>query len=238
MIQFVHVSKSFAGNPVLDDLSGEIPHGKIVTIVGPSGAGKSTLLSLCNLLVTPDTGEVHVNSKEVRTWNIGELRRYVGLVFQAPTMFPGTVEDNLMIGPKLRHCTIQRPEHYLQNVGLPLSLLNSEAESLSGGQKQRVALARVLVNDPKVLLLDEVTSALDPLAAKEVEDWILKVQRQNQMTVVWVTHNLQQAKRVGDMTWLLASGKIIESLETDRFFTDPKEEMTRQFLAGDMGAID
>jgi putative ABC transport system ATP-binding protein len=237
MIRFCLVSKSFSGKTILESLSGEILPGKIVTVVGPSGSGKSTLLSLCNLLLTPDAGEVYVNGEETRKWNPVQLRRYAGLVFQSPVMFPGTVLDNIEFGPKLRQEKVCDPGQYLQEVGLSVDLLSHEAGSLSGGQKQRVALARVLANEPQVLLLDEVTSALDFSAASEVEDRILEIQGQRNVTVVWVTHHLEQAKRVGDLTWLVANGRLIESGATGDFFSDPKEEITRQFLSGNMKRV-
>ncbi len=234
MIRFKNVFKSFGNSSVLSGITGEIGAGEILTVVGPSGSGKSTLLSLCNLLATPDSGEVYVNEKEVRTWNVRELRREVVLVFQTPTMFPGTVLENMEVGLRLQNKTLQNPEMYLQSVGLSTDLLTKEAEGLSGGQKQRIALARVLVNSPRVLLLDEVTSALDPSTAREVEDFILRVHKQNQMTIVWVTHNLEQARRVGNMTWLIVQGKLVEARMTECFFADPKEEITQKFLSGDI----
>ena len=119
---------------------------------------------------------------------------------------------------------------YMDYVGLTEDLLSREAKELSGGQRQRLSLARTLVNEPAVLLLDEVTSALDPISAHEIEELILRINREQHTTILWVTHDLSQAERVSDQTWLLVDGRLVEAAPTKLFFTEPKEEQTRQFL--------
>jgi putative ABC transport system ATP-binding protein len=241
-IRFDHVNLSVPTKNgvkhILRDIQVSAPKGKIITIVGPSGSGKSTLLSLCNLLRTPSSGAVYVFDKEVRAWNIPELRRRVGLVFQTPTIFPGSVADNLSVGHQLRGVKLEHPEVYLESVGLPRDLLTQPADTLSGGQKQRLALARVLCNEPDILLLDEVTSALDIGAAKEVEETILSIHQARKTTILWVTHQLEQARRVGDETWLFIDGRLIEAAPTASFFENPKEDLTRSFLSGELNRGD
>lgn len=122
------------------------------------------------------------------------------------------------------------PEAFLRSVGLPEDLLRRNAGDLSGGQQQRVALARTLVNNPEILLLDEITSALDPNATRDVEEWILRTHQERHTTLLWVTHNLDQARRVGQYTWLLVQGRLVEAAETVRFFGDPAKDETRRFL--------
>lgn len=238
-IEFANVTKMFrngaATTTVLQSLSGTVPTGKILTLVGPSGSGKSTLLSLCNLLITPDSGQVYVEKKEIREWQVQVLRRHVGLVFQTPTMFPGTVLDNLNVGLQLQGKHVEDPEGLLRKVGLSPELLTRNASDLSGGQKQRIALARVFANQPKIWLLDEVTSALDPTAARDVEEWILQEQHYQNTTVLWVTHNLEQARRVGHIAWLLVNGRLIEAAETEAFFEQTQEDITKRFLKGELG---
>jgi putative ABC transport system ATP-binding protein len=219
---------------VLSGISGEVPRGAILTVIGPSGSGKSTLLSLCNLLKTPDEGAVFVDGKEVRQWEIPSLRRHVGMVFQTPVMLPGTVRDNLLTGARIAGETLADPETYLERVGLPKELLDRDAQDLSGGQKQRVALARTLVTRPSILLLDEATSALDPASVREVESCIDEWNRTYGTTVVWVTHQLEQARRIGHWTWVLMQGRIIEQGETSALFARPKTEETRRFLSGEL----
>ncbi|WP_100402528.1 ABC transporter ATP-binding protein [Bacillus sp. FJAT-42315] len=234
-VTFKQVDKYFQNGTqkVLRQMTAEIPKGVILTLVGPSGSGKSTLLSLCNLMLTPDQGEVFIDGKEVRDWNVNKLRKYVGLAFQTPTMLPGTVEDNLMLAARLHQVELQDSGKRLEYVGLPTSLLTRNAAELSGGQKQRVALARTLVNPTSILLLDEVTSALDVSAAREIEQLIVNIQKQEKKTVLWVTHDLEQAKRVGDVTWLLVDGELVEATDTQTFFQQPKKEITRRFLKGE-----
>ncbi|MCY0892727.1 MAG: phosphate ABC transporter ATP-binding protein [Acidibacillus sp.] len=235
-ITFEHVVKSFSIKgeltPTLNGISGSVPKGNIVSLIGPSGSGKSTLLALCNLLLTADSGDVLIEGKNVLEWNITELRRNVGLVFQSPTMFPGTVLHNLSLAQTLQGTTLENPESYLTKVGLPTNLLHRDASDLSGGQKQRVALARVLATKPSILLLDEITSALDPSAARDVEEWVLQIHKDNQTTILWVTHNLEQAERVSQWTWFMVGGQLIEATETKQFFSTPQTKEGELFLSG------
>lgn len=233
-VELVNVSKIFINQNeavhVLKGISGNIEKGSIVTIVGPSGSGKSTILSSCNLLQTPDEGEVRIHGKEVREWDIQELRRTVGIAFQAAPMMQGTAVDNLTLPARLKGNVLENPERYMEYVGLPEDLLSREAKELSGGQRQRLSLARTLVNEPSILLLDEVTSALDSISAREVEELILRINREQHTTILWVTHDLAQAERVGDEAWLVIDGNLIEAASTNQFFTEPKQARTKEFL--------
>jgi putative ABC transport system ATP-binding protein len=236
VVEFEGVNKNFTQDRQkvsgLKNITVAVAGPSIITIVGPSGAGKSTLLSLCNLLATADTGTVRIKGLDVQSWDIPELRQTVGMMFQTPVMFPGTVTDNIVLGPKMRGAPLPDAEKWLHAVGLSADLLERTAEELSGGQQQRIALARTLANDPAILLLDEVTSALDPAAVKDVESLITHIQKEQQLTVLWVTHNLDQARRVGDTTWLLVDGELVETAETTTFFEHPEQSLTQQFLAG------
>jgi putative ABC transport system ATP-binding protein len=231
-IQFIDVSVPFGdGHGGISGLTATVEVGKTVTLIGPSGAGKSTLLSLCNLFLTPQRGTVNIFGKNVLEWDVPSLRRQVGMVFQTPVMLPGTVLDNLRLGPKLRGETVDNIEPWLEAVGLSPTVLQQPAQDLSGGQKQRLSLVRTLLNHPKILLLDEVTSALDSHSTQLVEQLVQRVKAQQNCTVLWVTHNLEQARRVGDETWLLVGGRLVEAAPTEVFFTRPQTEAARQFLA-------
>ncbi len=233
-VEFRNVSKSFINEQetvdVLKNVSSKVEKGSIVTLIGPSGSGKSTILSLCNLLQTPDEGEILVQGKEVREWDIQELRRKVGIAFQSAPMIAGSALENLSLPVQLQGRNLDDPMKYLDYVGLTADLLSREAKELSGGQRQRLSLARTLVNKPTVLLLDEVTSALDPISAREIEELILRINREHHTTILWVTHDLSQAERVSDQTWLIVDGRLVEAGPTKLFFSEPKEEQTRQFL--------
>ncbi|WP_067928722.1 ABC transporter ATP-binding protein [Alicyclobacillus shizuokensis] len=221
---------------ILTGVSGRLARGRVLTLIGPSGAGKSTLLSLCNLLQTPDMGEVFIWGREVRTWLLAELRRRVGLVMQQPVMLPGTVADNLAVPSRL-HGRPQ-PDGYrlLQQVGLDPSLLQRPAAELSGGQKQRVALARILSNEPDILLVDEGTSGLDRESAEIMERHVRRLVASRSLTVVWVTHDLEQARRMGDETWLMDKGRVVEQGITEAFFEAPQTEIAKRFLRAGLRA--
>lgn len=215
---------------VLKGINGEVEKGSIHTIIGPSGSGKSTILSLCNLLQTPDEGELYIGDKEVRQWDVQDLRRYVGIAFQSAPMTKGTVLENLSLPLRLQGKILEDPTIYMKKVGLPEELLKREAKELSGGQRQRLSLARTLINRPSVLLLDEVTSALDTKTAQGIEELILEINKEQQTTILWVTHDLNQAQRVGDTTWLIKDGFVAESGPTSELFSNPKKEQTKEFL--------
>lgn len=238
MIQFKQAGKFQVNGKekrmVLKNVTAEVPEGAIVTLVGPSGSGKSTLLSLCNLLLTPDEGEVWIQGREVRNWDVNKLRQQAALAFQTAPMIPGTVHDNLLLAARIHGTALSSPEELLRYVGLSKDLLQRSAEEISGGQKQRVALARTLVNESSILMLDEITSALDPSAAREIEELIMKIHKDEHKTILWVTHDLEQARRIGHYTWLLVEGQLIEKADTESFFHQPKEELTRRFLRGEL----
>lgn len=233
-IEFINVKKSFIQDerkvPILNGICGSVEKGSILTVVGPSGSGKSTILSLCNLLLTPDEGEIYIEGKEVREWDVQMLRRHVGIAFQSAPMIKGTVLENLALPKELQGLNLDEPLKYLSYVGLSKDLLQRDAKELSGGQRQRLSLARTLVNHPSVLLLDEVTSALDPKAAGEIEELILRIHREQNCTVLWVTHDLSQARRVGDQAWFIKDGQLVEAASTARFFEAPQDKALLEFL--------
>ncbi|MDA8440988.1 MAG: phosphate ABC transporter ATP-binding protein [Peptococcaceae bacterium] len=216
---------------VLSLVSMCVTKGEIYTIIGPSGSGKSTLLRVINRLITASAGTVMYEGKNICDIPVTELRRKVGMVFQQPVLFPGTVESNILYGPKLNHSEVV-PLEYLRMVGLPEELLHRDVNKLSGGQQQRVSLARSLANKPDVLLLDEPTSALDIRSTEQLEEMINKLVQELQLTVVWVTHNLEQAQRVGKTTLLLVNGQVVEEQNTNEFFLSPQSNTTVEFLAG------
>ncbi|WP_445489784.1 ABC transporter ATP-binding protein [Niallia sp. 03133] len=235
-ITFTNVKKYFPEkdevHSVLKGVSGKINQGTFIMIVGPSGSGKSTLLSMCNLLTTPDEGEINVLGKEIRKWDVAELRKKVGIAFQSAPILDGTVRDNMLLVQNLHNKQCYSPEQLCSLTGLSSDLLERDAKDLSGGQKQRLSLARTLSNASDILLLDEITSALDIAAAHEIEELIVQLNKEQNKTIIWVTHNLDQAKRLADEVWLLMDGKLIESADSSSFFNTPKHPETRAFLQG------
>ncbi|MBY8913777.1 ATP-binding cassette domain-containing protein [Bacillus sp. YC2] len=235
-ISFLSVNKSYEQNDtrydVLRDVTGHIRNGSITAIIGPSGSGKSTLLSLCSLMNSPDKGEVLVFGKEVRNWDIKELRKTAGLAFQSAPVIEGTVRDNLLLAEKLHQTQAYTPEELADFTDLPYELLDRNAKELSGGQRQKLSLARTLANPPSILLLDEITSALDPASVLVIEKLITSWHQQKKLTVLWITHNLEQAERISDTIWFMAEGRLLETADTETFFKDPKHEAARALLQG------
>ena len=203
--EFTGVSVLRAGRRVLDEITARIPAAGITVVSGPSGAGKTTLLRLCNRLEVPDGGKVCYRGQPLDELDPLVLRRRVGMVFQRPTPFPGTVADNLAVA---------RPDAdagelstALDRVALDPDLLSQEARTLSGGELQRMCLARTLVTQPETLLLDEPTSALDAQPKQVFEATACHLAAQG-ITIIWVTHDSAQAGRVADRIYQLRDGHL------------------------------
>jgi tungstate transport system ATP-binding protein len=215
----------------------DIYPGEIFTIVGPSGAGKSTLLRLLNFLESPSSGSIYYGKHKFNSNTEIPLqyRRQVVTVFQSPMMLNRSVHANVQYGLKLRgdKDSDQRVKKALEQVGLQ-EFATQRAALLSGGEAQRVALARAMVLSPRVLLLDEPTANLDPYNVKILEDAILKLNRHRDTTIVLVTHNIFQAKRLAQRVAFLMSGEIIEVSEAETFFSHPDDSRTAAFVRGEM----
>ncbi|MGE5507451.1 MAG: ATP-binding cassette domain-containing protein [Chitinophagales bacterium] len=228
------VRASRDGRLLLDDVSFTAAAGEVLALLGPSGAGKSTLLKLVNRLIEPESGEVLLDGTDIRKLDPTVLRRRVGMVFQQPAMFEGTVRDNLAYGPRLHRLPFDEKTAValMEAVRLEPAWLDNPARSLSGGEQQRVALARCLALAPDVLLLDEPTSALDPAAAAGVEELILSLQRARRLTVLWVTHSVEQAARVADRVLALSGGRRASEAPAEEFFARPRAELLALYEGG------
>lgn len=204
-----HLGRTVKDKTLVQDASFELRKGEVLAITGPSGSGKTSLLRLLNRLDEPTSGTVYVEDVDYRNIEPRELRRKLGLVTQRPFLFPGTVADNLRFGPAQRGQTLssERIEQLLSQVGLK-DYSGRDVANLSGGEAQRVSLARTLANSPLALLLDEPTSALDEAAKHEVESAIQKVVRDQGLTCVIVTHDVQQAIRLASRALVLDQGRI------------------------------
>ncbi|PPD69663.1 hypothetical protein GOBAR_DD33456 [Gossypium barbadense] len=222
---------SDAGVPILNGINVGIPKGKIVGIIGPSGSGKSTLLRALNRLWEPPSDTVFLDGRDIVDLDVLGLRRKVGMLFQLPVLFQGTVADNIRYGPNLRGKKLTDVEvsKLLTLADLDSSFLSKTGGELSVGQAQRVALARTLANEPEVLLLDEPTSALDPISTQNIEDVIVKLKKKRRMTVVMVSHSIKQIQRVADVVCLLVNGEIVEILKPNEL-SEAKHPMAQRFL--------
>lgn len=236
---------------ILDDVSFAVERGHVFTVLGPSGSGKSTLLRTIDRLLEPTAGRVLLDDLPTSELRVQDLRRRVGMVFQTAALFEGTVMDNVLYGPRLfvdngRACDDpragleQRDRDAAHNetcsllcrVGLPDSFCDKPAAELSGGEAQRVSLARAMANEPEVLLLDEPTAALDPSSSAVIEDLLQQLASETDLTFVFVTHNLPQARRMGDHGLLLVDGRVVDAGPLPTFLDDSSNEITRRFVTG------
>ena len=231
LYQMRDIQHCYGDRTVLDFSALDIEQGEVLALVGPSGSGKSTLLRLLQFLETPTHGTLTFAGNPIIDRAELDIRRQVGTVFQTPALLNRTVYDNVAYGLQLRgqRNVQQAVKDALHRVGLqPLAQVN--ARTLSGGEAQRVALARALVLNPQALLLDEPTANLDPYNVGLIEEII----RTHANTIVLVTHNTFQAKRLADRVGLLLNGKLVELATVDRFFNHPSDPRTQAFLNGEM----
>ncbi|MBQ3583650.1 MAG: amino acid ABC transporter ATP-binding protein [Lachnospiraceae bacterium] len=237
ILQATAITKSFdASEPVLKNISLSIKKGEVFVIIGPSGCGKSTLLRCLNLLEEIDSGEILLEGKQINSdkKNIQKYREQIGMVFQSYDLFPHkTVLGNIMLAPMLvqkrkKEEVLKEAETLLQRVGL-FEKKDMYPRQLSGGQKQRVAIVRTLIMHPKVLLLDEITAALDPEMVREVLQVVLELAKEG-MTMVIVTHEMDFAKAVANRVIFLDKGEIVEEETPEEFFANPKTERAKKFL--------
>ncbi len=198
------------GKPILKEVSFEVMPGEMVIVLGPSGSGKTSLLRCLNRLETADSGQIFLNEDETRSIPPEELRRRVGMVFQTSALMPGTIKENVAIGPRFLNQPMndEKIDELLIQVGLPAELWDRQVEALSVGERQRVALAQVLANGPELLLLDEPTSALDLASVLKIEGSLQRVYQESKTAIILVTHNLEQAKRLETRTLLLIDGEV------------------------------
>ncbi|XP_043718660.1 ABC transporter I family member 17-like [Telopea speciosissima] len=219
------------GVPILHGVNVDIQKGVIVGVIGPSGSGKSTMLRSLNRLWEPPAKTVFLDGEDICELDVYSLRRKVGMLFQLPVLFDGTVADNVRYGPQLRGKKLSdtEVEKLLNLADLDSTFASKNVNELSVGQAQRVSLARTLANDPEVLLLDEPTSALDPISTQNIEDAIVRLKKTRNMTVVMVSHSVKQIQRIADVVCLLVNGEIVEVLKPENL-SEAKHPMALRFL--------
>lgn len=246
VLKINHLTTAYDGKVVLEDISLEIPAHQITAVLGPSGCGKSTLLHSINRMVEENSnakvnGEIFLNGQDISKIPTEELRRRIGLVFQTPAPFPFSIYKNMTYAPKYYGVKEKKKldalvQEKLQLAGLYEEVkddLSRSARKLSGGQQQRLCIARALTVEPEILLLDEPCSALDVKSTAAIEKMLLELKKD--YTIVLVTHNIQQARRISDRAVFLYNGRLIETADTDQLFTSPREEETKDFLSGNFG---
>ncbi len=219
---------------ILNNISMGINKNDFVVLLGPSGSGKSTLLRMLNCLNSPTSGNIYFNDKLLTNYNIILLRQKVGMVFQSPTMINGTVRENLTMTQKWTKddnaFSDEELNVILEQVGLNSDFLNKDARSLSGGEQQRIALARVLLNKPEVLLLDEPTANLDPQLAQKILKLVFDLYQKLGLTVILVSHHHNEIRKFAKRVVYLVDGEIIEEGTVD-IINNPQSAIAQAFIA-------
>jgi polar amino acid transport system ATP-binding protein len=237
VLRFESVRKTFGEHVILDDVSLEVPEHSVTVLIGASGSGKSTLLRCANVLEEIDDGAIWLDEEDITDPRVDAdaVRRRIGVVFQAYNLFPHlNVLDNITLGPRRVHRVARaeaerRALDLLDRLGLAAKA-KEYPDRLSGGQQQRVALVRAIVSEPRVLLLDEITAALDPELVTEVLSVVRDLKEQGR-TMVLATHEMAFARDVADQVCFLADGVILERGTSKQVFGDPQHERTRRFLS-------
>ena len=242
MIRFEAVTKRYSdGTVAVDALSLEIPDRSITVLVGPSGCGKTTSLRMINRMIEPSSGRILLDGADSRKQPVHALRRSMGYVIQHAGLFPHrTVVDNIATVPRLlgwdRRRARSRAMELMERVGLDTALAKRYPYQLSGGQQQRVGVARALAADPPVLLMDEPFSAVDPVVRKGLQEELLHIQAELGKTIVFVTHDIDEAIRVGDLIAVLRTGgRLAQVAPPDRLLAAPADPFVEDFLGADRG---
>jgi osmoprotectant transport system ATP-binding protein len=237
VITFDKVVKQYGDQVAVDHLSLEIRSGETVVLVGPSGCGKTTSLKMINRLIEPTGGTISIDGRDTRTYDVNDLRRSIGYVIQQVGLFPHqTVADNVATVPRLlgwtRQRTQARVEELLDLIALPAKEYARRLPSeLSGGERQRVGVARALGADPNILLMDEPFGAIDPIARDRLQNELLRLQRVVRKTIVFVTHDIDEAVKLGDRVALLSKGGVLEQFATpEELLAHPQSAFVTGFL--------
>lgn len=240
MVRFEHVSKVYpGGQKAVDDLNLEVRKGEFVCLIGPSGCGKTTTMKMINRLHEPTSGRIYVNGRDIMQMNPVTLRRQIGYVIQHIGLMPHmTIAENVALVPRLlgwdRARQEKRVNELLPLVGLdPATYRDRYPSELSGGQQQRVGIARAMAAMPELILMDEPFSALDPITRETLQDEMKRLQHKYKLTVVFVTHDMDEALKLGDTIVVMRSGKIVQAASPDELLRNPKDDFVAQFVGRD-----
>ena len=236
MIRLEHVTKSFGRYKALDDVSIVVEEGEFLTVIGRSGCGKTTMLRVINGLQKPDSGKVYAAGEDVGEADLIRLRRKIGYVIQNKGLFPHmTVEKNIIYvpvisGQKDKRQNRKLAEELIGLVGLEREMLDRYPEELSGGQQQRVGIARALASRPKLLLMDEPFGALDEITKRAMQNELLALQKKLGMTVVFITHDIREAMKLGDRVLGMEQGKIAQCDTPENVKKNPADEFVKELI--------
>jgi osmoprotectant transport system ATP-binding protein len=242
MLSLQEVTKAYPGAEhikAVDSLSFDLEEGEICTLVGPSGCGKTTAMKMINRLIPITSGKILIDNQNINRMDTIELRRNIGYVIQDIGLFPNmTIAENIGTIPKLKgwdHSRIaEKVENLLEIVNLPAKeFMNRYPRELSGGQQQRIGVARGMAVDPPIMLMDEPFGAIDPINREHLQDEFLKIQAKVQKTIVFVTHDIDEAIKMGDKICLLRNGKLVQFASPEKLLTEPVNEFAKDFVGGD-----
>jgi osmoprotectant transport system ATP-binding protein len=242
-LEFCNVTKRYPGaaSPALDDLSLTVPAGEVCVLVGPSGCGKTTAMRLVNRMIDLTSGEIRINGVSIAGRAPSDLRREIGYVIQNVGLFPHlSIAHNITMVPRLlgwdKDRIAHRAEELLDLIGLPQDMGKRYPNQLSGGQQQRVGVARALAADPPLMLMDEPFGAIDPINRERLQNEFLRLQREIRKTVVFVTHDIDEAIKMGDKIAIMREGGELVQYDTpDHILAEPASEFVAQFVGADRG---
>lgn len=239
MIKLESITKSYGGITAVKDLTLEVKEGEFVVLLGPSGCGKTTTLKMINRLIIPTSGRIYVEGQDISTVNPIELRRQIGYVIQRIGLLPHmTISDNIALVPRLKGWPkdkrIKRADELLVMVGLdPETYRDKYPHQLSGGERQRIGVARALAVDPPILLMDEPFGALDPITRVQLQDEFLKLEEKVKKTVIFVTHDMDEAVRLADKIAIMDDGQLHQYATPMEILKHPADDFVAQFMGGD-----
>lgn len=237
MIQFENVSKLFQdGTTAVNSINLTINKGELFVLIGPSGSGKTTTLKMINRLIDITNGTILIDGKKLSEYDIHELRWNIGYVLQQIALFPHlTIAENIAVVPEMKKWTKEkiaaRVDELLEMVGLePQTYKNRKPKELSGGQQQRIGVIRALAADPEIILMDEPFSALDPISREKLQDDIVSLQKAIKKTIVFVTHDMQEALKLGDRICIMKDGEIVQTGTPEELINNPVNDFVKDFI--------
>lgn len=236
MVKFENVKKVYTDVTVIENLNLEIKEGQLVVLIGPSGCGKTTTLKMINRIIEPTSGSIYINGEDITKVNPVQLRRNIGYVIQQIGLFPNmTIAQNVEIVPKLLGWPLdkrrKRTEELLHMVDMdPELYANRYPTELSGGQQQRIGVLRALAAEPPLVLMDEPFGALDPITRESLQDEVKKLQKKLKKTIVFVTHDMDEALKIADMIVLMRDGKIVQAAPPEELLSNPADDFVAEFI--------
>ncbi|MDT2658387.1 ABC transporter ATP-binding protein [Enterococcus hulanensis] len=236
IIEFKDVSKEFEGNVVLKDLNFSVKKGEIFVLVGPSGSGKTTSLKMINGLIEPTDGNLYFKEKRIKDYNIQKLRWQIGYVLQQIALFPTmSVKENIEVIPEMlgwnKEQRNKRVDELLQEVDMdPEQFRDRMPSELSGGQQQRIGIIRALASEPDIVLMDEPFSALDPISRASLQDLVLELHQKLGNTIIFVTHNMKEAMKIGSRIAVMHEGKLIQCDTPEEIQKNPANQFVEEFF--------